>query len=132
VVGIAAAAHTADDRWLLIRRSDTGMWALVGGTLEWGELLSATIVRELEEEAGVKSPQIGRLIGVYSAPERDPRFHAVTTVVEALIEPPTLPPHNPVEILEVRLFARHELPSELSHGMSPMLADALAGRNRLE
>ena len=34
-----AAARTADGRWVLIRRGDTGEWALPGGTLEWGETL---------------------------------------------------------------------------------------------
>lgn len=53
MLGIAAAAQTEDGRWLLIRRGDTGQWALPGGTLEWGETLREAIVRELAEEAGV-------------------------------------------------------------------------------
>src|SRR5579871_4857729 len=69
VVGIAAAARTADGRWLLIRRGDTGEWALPGGTLEWGEKLRDSIVRELEEEAGVVACEVGRVVGVWSAPE---------------------------------------------------------------
>ena len=52
VVGIAVAATTADGRWLLIRRWDTGQWALPGGTVEWGETLQRAAVRELEEETG--------------------------------------------------------------------------------
>ncbi|HWA76270.1 MAG TPA: NUDIX hydrolase [Polyangiaceae bacterium] len=132
VVGIAAAAHTKDDRWLLIRRADSGEWALPGGTLEWGETLNVAIVRELLEEAGVEAPKLGRLVGVYSEPWRDPRFHAVTVVVEAEIEPPARRPENPVEILEARLFTRAELPKQLSHQMTPMLEDALAGKSRLE
>ena len=34
VVGIAALARTPDGRIVLIRRSDSGQWALPGGTLE--------------------------------------------------------------------------------------------------
>jgi 8-oxo-dGTP diphosphatase len=132
VVGIAAAARTSDDRWLLIRRADSGDWALPGGTLEWGETLVQAIGRELFEEAGVEKAALGRIVGVYSAPERDPRFHAVTVVVEASIEPPTRDPMNPLEIREARLFTRAELPRELSHNMTPMLEDALAGTSRLE
>jgi len=116
----------------LIRRADSGEWALPGGTLEWGETLNVAIVRELLEEAGVEAPKLGRLIGVYSAPWRDPRFHAVTVVIEVEIEPPTRRPVNPVEILEARLFTRDELPKELSHQMTPMLEDALSGKTRLE
>jgi 8-oxo-dGTP diphosphatase len=76
--------------------------------------------------------QIGRLVGAYSRPERDPRFHAVTIVVEATIAPPVRAPVNPLEISEVRLFERGELPSQLSHGMTEMLHDALSGISRFE
>jgi 8-oxo-dGTP diphosphatase len=132
VVGVAAAARTQDDRWLLIRRSDSGEWALPGGTLEWGETLEKALRRELAEEAGIDALRVGRLIGVYSEPARDPRFHAVTVVVEAHIDAIARPPENPVEILEARLFARADLPKRLSHGMTPMLEDALAGSTRFE
>ena len=78
VVGIAAACRTNDGEWLLIRRGDTGTWALPGGTLEWGETLERALVRELEEEAGVTDVEVERVVGVFSRPDRDPRFHAVT------------------------------------------------------
>ncbi len=127
VVGIAAAAHTNDDRWLLIRRADTGTWALAGGTLEWGETLRTGLARELDEEAGVTSFSFERVTGVYSRPDRDPRFHAVTIVVSALIDEPVKPPMNPLEIREVKLFARQDLPRDLAMGMRDYLDAALAG-----
>lgn len=126
VVGVAAAAHTADGRWLLIRRSDTGTWALPGGTLEWGETLRTSLYRELLEEAGVEHCELERVVGVYSRPDRDLRFHAVTTVVRVRVDEPTRPPVNPLEILEVRLFREDELPSELAMGMTDMLNAARA------
>lgn len=124
VVGIAAAARTRDGRWLLIRRADTGTWALPGGTLEWGETLRDALVRELREEAGVTQSDVSRVVGVFSRPDRDPRFHAVTIVVEVLVEPPALEPMNPLEILEARLFTEETLPTELAMGMQDMLAAA--------
>jgi 8-oxo-dGTP diphosphatase len=127
VAGIAAAARTKDGRWLFIRRGDTGTWALPGGTLEWGETLRAAIVRELEEEAGVTSCEIVRVVGVFSRPDRDPRFHAVTTVVECVIEPPQKPPVNPLEIRDVGLFAAADAPQPLALGMQDMFDAALAG-----
>src|SRR4051812_34868075 len=114
VVGICAAARTADGRWLLIRRADTGTWAMPGGTLEWGETLRTALARELDEEAGVTSAAIERVVGVYSRPDRDPRFHAVTIVVEARVEPPSKPPLNMLEIREARLFREDELPPKLA------------------
>jgi len=125
VIGIAAAARTPDGRWLLVRRGDTGEWALPGGTLEWGETLRASIVRELEEEAGVVDCTVGRIVGVWSRPDRDPRFHGVTVVVACAIGEPVKPPVNPVEITEVKLFPTSELPGELAMGMQDMLRVAV-------
>lgn len=128
VVGVAAVARTRKGEWLLIRRADTGQWALPGGTLEWGETLREGIVRELREEAGVDVTELGELVGVYSRPDRDRRFHAVTCVVRALVTEPRPLRANPLEVTEVRLFATDDLPGELSHGMSEMLRDAQAER----
>jgi len=126
VVGISVFARTADQRILLIRRADTGEWALPGGTLEWGETLRTCAVRELAEEAGVTTVGLGRLLGVYSSEARDPRFHAVTILVEASIAAPERPPLNPAEILEARLFDVSSLPPTLSHGGRDMLQNALS------
>jgi 8-oxo-dGTP diphosphatase len=71
---------------------------------------------------------LGDVVGVYSRPDRDPRFHAVTLLVEATVAPPSHPPDNPLEILEVRAFSDAELPQQLSHGMTEMLENARLGR----
>lgn len=125
VLGLSVAGHTADGRWLLIRRADTGTWALPGGTVEWGETLRESYPRELEEEAGVVSSTFERVTGVFSRPDRDPRFHAVTLVVRCLIEPPVRPPRNPLEIREARLFRVEELPEMRTMGAREMLDTAL-------
>ncbi len=127
VVGVALAARTADGRWLLIRRSDTGTWALPGGTVEWGETLRSTAIRELLEEAGVTEAELGSIVGVFSRPDRDVRFHAVTVVVAARIAEPSQPPMNPLEIREARLFRDEELPEKLAMSMDDMLAAARKG-----
>jgi len=132
VVGVAAAARSPDGRWLLVRRTDNGQWALPGGTLEWGETLRQAAVRELREEAGVDRAHLGPLVGVYSDPRRDARFHAVTVLVSAEIDPPVRPPDNPAEIVEARLFREDELPEALAYGMTEMLADVRSGRARWE
>lgn len=124
VVGVAAAARTADGRWLLIRRGDTGQWALPGGTLEWGETLRNGVEREVMEEAGARLMSLGSVSGVYSRSDRDPRFHAVTIVVRAVVREPELPPSNPVEIRDVRLFADDMIPDDIGMGMGDMIRHA--------
>jgi 8-oxo-dGTP diphosphatase len=124
VVGVAAAARTKDGRWLLIRRGDTGDWALPGGTLEWGETIHDALVRELAEETGARVESFGRLAGVYSKSDRDVRFHAVTIVVEVEVSPPERPPENPIEIREVALFADDALPPNIGMGMGDMIVNA--------
>ena len=133
VVGVLIAGQTDDGRWLLIRRADTGLWALPGGTVEWGETLRSTALRELDEEAGVTQATLGDVTGVYSRPDRDPRFHAVSVVVRARVEAPSKPPKNHLEILDSRLFREDEIPTGLSMQMDDIIAAARrGGRTELE
>jgi 8-oxo-dGTP diphosphatase len=127
VVGIAAVARTQDGRVLLVRRADTGTWALPGGTLEWGEQLADALPREIAEETGAEWVRFERVTGVYSRPDRDPRFHAVTVCVVGEVAEPVRGPKNPLEIREAKLFAVQDVPDELAMGMRDMLDDALAG-----
>jgi len=127
VVGIAIAARVEDGRWLLIRRGDTGTWALPGGTLEWGETLREAAKRELREEAGVLDVELGPVVGVFSRPDRDLRFHAVTVVITARVGAPSRPPTNSLEIRDVKLFSEDELPRPLAMGMDDMLDAARRG-----
>lgn len=132
VVGLVAVARDPQGRVVLIRRGDTGEWCLPGGTLEWGETLRSTLPRELMEEAGVELLEAGELLGVYSNPDRDPRFHAVTMVVGAKVSAPLRAPMNPLEILEVKAFEVGSLPQALSHGMTDVLERALSGAKHWE
>lgn len=131
VVGIAAIARDPEGRILLIRRGDTGTWALPGGTLEWGEELRQALPRELAEETGAEVVSIGEVTGVYSRPDRDPRFHAVTICVTAEVRAPIAGPKNRLEIREARFFEGHELPAEFAMGMRDMLDHALSPDSRV-
>ena len=121
VVGFVVWATVPDGRVALIRRGDTGGWALPGGTLEWGETLRSGLGRELLEETGAQLLSAGELLGVYSDPNRDPRFHAVTIIVSAKIAEPSVPVMNSLEILEVKLMAPSEIPTGLSHGLDDVV-----------
>ncbi len=132
VVGVAIVPRLADGRVLLIRRGDSGEWALPGGTVEWGETIVSTITREMREEAGVSELTVGRLVGVFSRPDRDVRFHGITIGVECSIGEPTMPASNPLEILEVRTFSREDVPKRLAMGMEDILLAADRGETIVE
>jgi len=71
-------------RLLLVRRGRPpfkGRWGLPGGFCEWKETTEDCGARETLEETGVRV-KIGRLLGVYSKPDRDPRGHNVTVLYD--------------------------------------------------
>lgn len=67
VVGSSAIVVDDEGRILLQRRSDSGNWALPGGTMDIGETLAQSIIREVQEETGF-DVRIERIVGVYSDP----------------------------------------------------------------
>jgi 8-oxo-dGTP pyrophosphatase MutT (NUDIX family) len=66
---VAASAFVLDPagRLLMIRRTDSGLYALPGGRHELGETMTETAVRETLEETGV-TIEVTDLIGIYSDP----------------------------------------------------------------
>ncbi|RLF52663.1 MAG: NUDIX hydrolase [Thermoplasmata archaeon] len=76
---------------LLIKRKNEPFkdkWALPGGFVEYGERVEDAVLREFQEEVGIKA-KIKKLLGVYSEPDRDPRGHVISVVflLEAEGEP---------------------------------------------
>ena len=57
-------------------------WALPGGFVDVGESLEEAAMREAKEETGLDLVNM-RQMHTYSAPDRDPRFHTVSTVFVA-------------------------------------------------
>jgi 8-oxo-dGTP diphosphatase len=73
---------------LVERRYEPLGYALPGGFVEVGETVEKAVLREVKEETGLDA-QIVKLLGVYSEPNRDPRFHVVSVVfvLDAFGEP---------------------------------------------
>ena len=72
-----------DDGIVLIERSNPPFgWALPGGFIDYGESLEDSVRREAEEETGVELESL-KQFHTYSKPDRDPRFHTISTVFVA-------------------------------------------------
>ena len=71
-----------EDMLLLIKRKNEPfkyLYAIPGGFINEGELVEAAAVREIREETSV-GILLTDILGVYSAPNRDPRGHVISIV----------------------------------------------------
>lgn len=131
IVGTSVIPILPDGRIVLIRRRDNGLWGLPGGILDWDETIATAAARELTEETGLTLITMGRLVGVYSAPGRDPRFHCVCVALEAQVEG-SIAIADTAEVLEVQAFHKEALPTEtLAHDHAKQLKDYFAGKTVL-
>lgn len=131
VPGTSIIPILPDGRIVLIRRRDDGLWALPGGMVDWGEDVPSTVRRELMEETGLELVNIRRLVGVYSAPDRDPRIHSICVLVEADVEG-TMAIQDTLEVMEIEAFSLNSLPpGQMSHDHNRQLHDYLKGLTTL-
>lgn len=123
VTGTSVIPILPDGQIVLIRRRDNGLWALPGGIIDWGEDVATAVKREIKEETGLEVVKIRRLIGVYSAPDRDPRMHSICIVVEADVQG-NMKVQDKLEVAEIQAFAPSSLPpSQMSHDHLQQLQD---------
>src|SRR4030095_4807844 len=62
----AEAVIVQDGKIILIKRSDSGLWAVPGGLVEVGETLAEAAERELHEETGVEG-KVTQLLGIFDS-----------------------------------------------------------------
>jgi ADP-ribose pyrophosphatase YjhB (NUDIX family) len=67
VPAASAAVSNENNEILMQRRADNDLWALPGGTMDLGESIGQTAVREVREETGL-DVEITGIVGIYSDP----------------------------------------------------------------
>lgn len=116
-----------DGRIVLVQRRDNGKWSLPGGIVDWGEDIPSAVRRELAEETGLSIVEIKRLVGVYSSPERDSRFHSICVLVEAMVDG-TMQIQDSLEVMAIRAFLPTDIPQgDLSHDHDRQIEDYFRG-----
>ena len=80
--------------------------AIPGGFVEVGESVETAALREMKEEVGLDVQLVG-LLGVYSDPKRDPRFHTASVV---FVGDATGKPQAASDAQEASIYLLEEIP----------------------
>jgi ADP-ribose pyrophosphatase YjhB (NUDIX family) len=104
---------------LIQRKNPPYGWAIPGGFIDYGESAEDAAMREAEEETSLKISNL-KLLGVYSAPDRDPRFHTLSVVFTA--ESDGVPAAGD-DAEELGVFTFETLPSQLAFDHAAILKD---------
>lgn len=115
----------SNQRLLLQRRTDNGLWALPGGSMELGETLEEVAKRELFEETGLKASDL-ELFHMFSGKElyyKYPHGDEVYNVVAAYVctDFDGVLKEDGIEVQELRFFNYGEIPLELSPPDKPVI-----------
>jgi len=94
---------------LIERKNEPKGLALPGGFVDIGESVENALIREMQEETNL-DVEIVKLLGIYSDPKRDPRFHTASAVFIAKAQGE---PCAGDDAKEARLYALEEIPMDL-------------------
>ncbi len=109
---------------LIKRKNPPFGWALPGGFVDYGESLEDAAIREAKEETSLDIKLI-RQFHTYSDPERDKRFHTISTVYIAKAEGE---PKAADDAKEIGIFTKENLPSPIAFDHSKILKDYFKNR----
>jgi 8-oxo-dGTP diphosphatase len=116
---VDAIIETGGGIVLIKRKYDPPGWAIPGGFVDRGETLEDAVAREAKEETGLDIENI-RQFHTYSAPDRDPRHHTVSTVFIATASG-TLKAGDDAK--EAEIFTIDTLPDDIAFDHREILED---------
>lgn len=105
----------------------SGFWVLPGGHVEYGEKVEDAIKREMKEELGVPV-KIKKLLGVYSGPKRDPRYHSVAVAYLLEIGQGKISLNH--ESREYKYFPLKDLPRKIGFDHRQIIKDLIKRRQK--
>jgi len=132
IPSVSVLVFDPDERVLLVRHAEDGLWTTPGGAVEPLEVPADAARREAWEETGLHV-HLERVIGVYGGPAFTTTYANGDAVSFCMIcfrarALAGAPRPDGVETLEVRWFARHEVDAlPCPPWVAPVLADAYAG-----
>lgn len=107
---------------VLVKRTNPPFgWALPGGFVDWNETVEAAAAREFMEEVGLRL-ESQRQFRVYSAPNRDERFHTVSVVFIGCAKGD---PHAGSDAKDARWFELNALPDDIAFDHRQIIDDAI-------
>ncbi len=118
------AAHKDEGIVLVERKNPPYGWALPGGFVDYGESMETAAVREAKEETSLDVTLLEQFYA-YSAVDRDPRHHTVTTV---FIGRASGVPRAMDDAKNLGIFNRDNLPDVIAFDHAEIIQDYYAYR----
>lgn len=111
---------------LIKRKNPPFGWALPGGFVDYGESLEEAAVREAREETSL-DVTLKSQFHTYSAPDRDPRQHTISTVY---IASTSGTPRARDDAQDIGVFTQEEIHFPLAFDHEKILADYFSEKQK--